>query len=142
MTAMMAWWCVDVLWCHRDLLDLYRVYPHVDAGANVTVQCLWLTIKRMIERGSTSSKTLFVQLDGASDNACVTVRRYCAWVVQQGWYWEVCVTEMLSQCDASSRPLTLSTPAAQVIVARLPVGHTHEDIDQRFSIVSRVSVRP
>lgn len=31
-------------------------------------------------------------------------------------------------------------PCFQVVLSRLPVGHTHEDIDQKFSIISRVSV--
>lgn len=75
--------------CDRDLLHAYRVFPHVDAGANVTVECLWRTIRVMIERGNTKDKTLFVQLDGASDNSCVTVRRFGGWLVQQGWYREV-----------------------------------------------------
>jgi hypothetical protein len=26
-----------------------------------------------------------------------------------------------------------------VVMSRLPVGHTHEDIDQKFSVISRVS---
>lgn len=76
--------------CHRDLLHMYRVLPHVDAGANVTVECLWRTIRAMIESGhNTKDKTLFLQLDGASDNSNVTVRRFCAWLVQEGWYKEV-----------------------------------------------------
>jgi hypothetical protein len=28
----------------------------------------------------------------------------------------------------------------QVVISRLPVGHTHEDIDQKFSVISRVGV--
>ena len=27
-----------------------------------------------------------------------------------------------------------------MVISRLPVGHTHEDIDQKFSVVSRVSL--
>lgn len=30
-------------------------------------------------------------------------------------------------------------PIMQVVISRLPVGHTHEDIDQKFSVISRVS---
>lgn len=33
----------------------------------------------------------------------------------------------------------LSTFVFQVVISRLPVGHTHEDIDQKFSVISRVS---
>lgn len=31
------------------------------------------------------------------------------------------------------------SPLLQVVISRLPVGHTHEDIDQKFSVISRVS---
>jgi hypothetical protein len=98
-------------------MDVYMV-PHTYAGgSNVTIHCLNESLKRM-QNAYREAKmkwphTLFVQLDNTTkENKNQFV---LAW----------------------AQTLVDTFVFDDVYISFLPVGHTHEDIDQRFSVISR-----
>ena len=101
----------------HERMDFY-VVPHTyKGGSNVTVHCLNESIKRQIAHmkaaGKKTPHTLYVQLDNTTkENKNQYVEAYLSSLVTEGVF------------DV-------------VVMTFLPVGHTHEDIDQRFSVVSR-----
>ena len=124
----------------RPLLHLHQAFPWSGGGANQTITCLWKTTKYLIETSTTPlGQTLFVQVDGASDNVNQTVLRFLAWLCQQGVCRTVSVCRTpLEELERSSFHVLPVVGDLQVYLTRLPVGHTHEDVDQRFSVTSRV----
>ena len=91
-----------------------------------------------------TGQTLYVQVDGAADNVNQTTLRFLSWLCQTG----VCKTVrgaghgwrgngefvVYSACLRLCALLCLR----QVVLTRLPVGHTHDDVDQKFSVAARV----
>lgn len=99
---------------HRQTLHIYRLFPHIAADANANLTCLWLTLAWLINNGkSAKDGTLYLQVDGASDNINNTLLKLASFLCQKHYF-------------------------KRVVISRLPVGHTHEDVDQRFGVISRV----
>lgn len=90
----------------------YTCPPHVAQGNNTTIQALWDTICDIYQKEGKLPKTLYLQLDNTT--------KQC-----KGRY----VFGFLGL-------LVYMAVFDKVIVGFLPVGHTHEDIDQFFSRIA------
>ena len=99
---------------HRMGYALFRRLPYVQKGANLTLTLLMDLIRR---RHLDGKSEMFIQWDGASENVAKTNLRFFVW--------------FLLMCDSKKLPLQVIT------VCRLLVGHTHFDVDQRHSVLSR-----
>jgi hypothetical protein len=90
----------------------YTFGDNVKQGTNVTIECIQRVLLDMDAKGHKIPKTLFLQLDNTAKQ-CKNryLMGYLAYLVQRKIF-------------------------AKVIVSFLPVGHTHEDIDQFFSRLS------
>jgi hypothetical protein len=86
--------------------------PNVKQGTNVTVDCLHLALLQTLIREGCLPDTLCMQLDNTS--------KQCKSQFVMGFLG------LLINCGVFQ----------QVIVSFLPVGHTHEDVDQFFSRTS------
>lgn len=71
---------------HVDSQDLhiYRIFPHIKGGANTILTCLWRSICALIRAGRfPKDGYLFLQIDGASENANQQMPRFASWLCQQ-----------------------------------------------------------
>jgi hypothetical protein len=86
--------------------------PNVKQGNNVTIDCLHLALVHNLKREGVIPPTVYVQLDNTTKQ-CKSrfFLGYCAYLVHLG-------------------------VVKDVVISFLPVGHTHEDIDQLFSRIS------
>ena len=95
---------------------VYVLHPPVASGANFTLECIWRTLmkldKKYKEEEVAWPKTLMLQLDNASDNKSYSILAFCSYLVERGVFGEI-------------------------VLSYLMVGHTHEDIDQFFSVISQ-----
>ena len=92
---------------HGRSLTLYRTFNNLHNGANLAIHCFLLNLEEVIRKEGKLPDTIFVQADGGSENANTTMKGICELLVARG--------------------LTKN-----VILTRLPPGHTHEDIDAVF----------
>lgn len=110
--------CVMGVKTHGVRMDHYVANARVGTGggANFTIECLSRTFRKIAAMGGRNGKLpprLYLQMDNCSgDNKNYTVIGYLNWLVTTGVF-------------------------NSIEVGFLPVGHTHEDIDQGFSVVSR-----
>ena len=92
---------------HGQFFRIYLSYENVAHDANLAIECLLLTLeRRMAANGGRLPDTLYLQIDGGSEN----VNRWIFFIA------ELLVARRLTQ---------------RIFITRLPVGHTHEDIDGR-----------
>lgn len=95
---------------------LYVGQPPLPSGANFTLECLWRTLMKLhaayTENAMRFPRYLTVQMDNASDNKAHAVLAFVAHLVEGGVFDSVALNFLM-------------------------VGHTHEDIDQLFSVISR-----
>lgn len=95
---------------------LYVSHPPVVNNANFTIECLWRTLTKLRVRYGEMNldwpPTLHIQMDNASDNKAKVFFGWAAQLVEEGVFKEVNFNFLL-------------------------VGHTHEDIDQFFSVISQ-----
>ena len=85
--------------------NIYRCFDNLIDGANFTIFILLDQIETWKRNHEGNfPKTIYWQVDGGSENA----NRYC-----------------LAVCEL----LIARTPIEEIWFTRLPVGHTHEDID-------------
>lgn len=86
----------------------YVSTPNVSTGASYTIHCILSELRKLYQANKYNRlKKVYIEIDGASDNVAKAVLAACEHVVYKKF------------CD-------------QLVLARLPVGHTHEDIDSRF----------
>ena len=86
----------------------YLSAPNVSIGASYTIHCIFAEMRKLYARNKNKPlKKVFIEIDGASDNTAEAIIAACEHLV----FKEFC---------------------PYILVARLPVGHTHEDIDSRF----------
>jgi hypothetical protein len=89
--------------------QIFLIPDHVRQGVNVTVEVLQRTLRQLEEDGVELPPTLYLQLDNtAKQNKSRFLIAYLGELVKMGVF-------------------------QNVYVSFLPVGHTHEDIDQLFS---------
>ena len=93
---------------------LYRTLPHIASNANLCMEVLFLEIERRmkycIENDVEFGRVLLLRIDGGPDLAAKKFYAGLELLVREGVY-------------------------DRIEVARLPVGHTHEDIDAMFGTV-------
>lgn len=97
---------------HTKETRFYVSTPNVKSGASFTLHCIHSEIKRHIDEGRPLPRKIYIQIDGASDNTAKAVFAGIEHLVAEGL------------CGA-------------IEVWRLPVGHTHEDIDSRFGVIQQ-----
>lgn len=97
---------------HGHNLTIYRSFGITKSDTNENIHCFLLQLERRLldgRYGFSLPKTIYLQIDGATDNTSKAFYAICALLV--------------------SRKIG---GLEQIVVTRLPVGHTHEDIDARF----------
>ena len=103
---------------HGFSKTIYRLFPHVNTGGNVACEVLLHEIEKRIdyciENNLPFPRWLFLQIDGGSENTSRTFYALCEDLVRQGVF-------------------------DRIEAARLPVGHTHEDIDAMFGVLWRAA---
>jgi hypothetical protein len=94
---------------HGKLMRVYRTYHNVKHGANMQIHTLLLTIEYLIlKSGGKLPETIYYQVDGGSENTARAVMGMAELLVAKGI-------------------------VHNLVITRLPVGHTHEDIDAKFA---------
>lgn len=92
----------------------YRSFPHVEGGFNINAHVILCEImKRLdycLEKDICFPRTLFLQVDGGAENTAKAMFGLCEFLVDM---------EVFDKIELS----------------RLPVGHTHEDIDAMFGTI-------
>lgn len=83
---------------------MYRTFGNVELDTNPLIQAIFLQIEARLKRYGFLPHTLFLQVDGGSENANRYVLAACEFLVAQKVFKHVWLT-------------------------RLPVGHTHEGND-------------
>ena len=93
---------------HGQWTNIYRSFWNIGGGANLAIHVLLLDLHHRFERDGKLPPTIYMRNDGGSENSNKTFLAICELLVAT----RICKT---------------------VFVTRLPVGHTHEDIDGIFS---------
>jgi hypothetical protein len=96
---------------HGVGLFVYRNFDNLSKGSNLTIYCILSQIERFFNEHEKFPEEIYIQLDGGSENA------------------DRCVLGFLELIVARRM-------AKKVYFTRLPVGHTHEDIDACFGYIS------
>ena len=100
---------------HGNSIVIYRTFHNVKLNANHQIYSLLYQLERLYLANQESlPPTVYVQIDGGSENVNKTV------------------LAMLSLLVAKR-----VGGLRNLVLTRLPVGHTHEDIDSIFGVISR-----
>lgn len=103
---------------HGISRTFYRTYPHVKGGTNVAIEVVLHEIERRMDyclaNSLTFPRVLLLQIDGGPENTSKIFYALNEYLVKIGVF-------------------------DRVEVARLPVGHTHEDIDAMFGVLWRAA---
>lgn len=95
-------------------LYIFRTLPNVPTGGNLTATIL----TRLLNTGDFRHYTdLYINVDGAGDNICYTLYYYLVHILlcaeKSGW------------------------PLKRIHLLRMKVGHTHNDLDATFALLSK-----
>jgi hypothetical protein len=97
------------VYAHGQLMKVYRTYHNVTNNSNMQIQSLLLTIEYlMLKNNGSLPEKLYYQIDGGSENTAKVM---------------LGVAELL----------VARRIVGHLELTRLPVGHTHEDIDSKFA---------
>ena len=97
---------------HGHGFTIYRSFPTVDADADFTIFCLLSELEKWKDNNQQKyPHTWYIQIDGGSENA----NKYLL---------------------AALEFITAKRLVQKIILTRLPVGHTHEDIDACFGVIA------
>jgi hypothetical protein len=88
----------------------YRTFGTVTKGADITIYCILRKIEEWKRRNLKYPTKIYIQIDGATDNA----NKYLLGMLEL---------------------LVAKKMAKTIVLSRLPVGHTHEDIDALFGTI-------
>jgi hypothetical protein len=95
---------------HGRSVQIYRTFHNVQNGVNLSVHCLFLALEREKHLRGRIPDILYYQIDGGSENTGQKVIALAELIVARGL-------------------------VKKVVLTRLPVGHTHEDIDSKFALI-------
>ena len=95
---------------HGKRFTIYRTFGNVGKGTNVAVHAWLKHLEHVYKENGRLPDTLFLQIDGGGENANS---------VFPG------MAELLIHWGLTKR----------IVLTRLPVGHTHEDIDGKFGVI-------
>ena len=95
---------------HGIGLTIYRNFDNVSKDCNVTIYCLLRQLESFHKRHGCYPETLYLQVDGGSENANQYVLALLELLVAK-------------RC------------CREIYFTRLPAGHTHEDIDASFGVL-------
>jgi hypothetical protein len=102
---------------HPDRRYFFLAYPHLAGDSNLNLECIRMALVQFAkDTGFVLRPNLYIQIDNASDNKSRFVFGALATMVLNGL-------------------------VNQVELVMLPVGHTHEDIDQAFRVISEALAR-
>jgi len=90
---------------------LYNVNDSIKGDANLNVEGIRRTLVSLYS-DKPMPKTVYIQADSASDNRCWTMIAFLGMLIFHGY-------------------------TKEIFISFLIVGHTHEDIDQLFSVIAR-----
>lgn len=94
---------------HGKEFVVYRTFHNILVDSNLAIHCLLLQLENKIVNGKLPS-TIYFQIDGGSENANKYTLALC----------ELLIAQRLCR---------------KVVLTRLPVGHTHENIDGKFALI-------
>ncbi len=101
---------------HGYSFTMYRTFNNVTADSNLIIHVILKQIEKRLQRyprkEGVAAPTLFLQVDGGPENANKYVLALCEYLVARDIF-------------------------STIYLTRLPVGHTHEDIDARFGVLWR-----
>ena len=96
---------------HGDTMTIYRTYANVGGGANLAIHTWLCSLEDYARRHKWRlPKVLYHQIDGGPENANKEFLALCCLLVSSGL-------------------------VDKIVLTRLPVGHTHEDIDALFALI-------
>ena len=99
------------VYMHGDNMTIYRTFANVGGGANLAIHTWLLSLENLSRcRSGRLPKVLYHQIDGGPENANVEFLAVCHLLVACGIF-------------------------EKIVLTRLPVGHTHEDIDALFALI-------
>ena len=94
----------------RNFFNMFLSTHSCPSSTNLAIHTFYLNLEQWVdEKGHYPSK-VYWQVDGGPENANAFVYAFAEYLVSQ-------------------------TPIKEIYVTRLPVGHTHEDIDARFGTI-------
>ena len=94
---------------HGKLMDVHRTFHNVVNNANASIHSFLLTLEKLYKQNENRfASKLYYQVDGGSENTAKVMFGIAELLVAKGHLKEMFIT-------------------------RLPVGHTHEDIDAKFA---------
>ena len=103
---------------HGISKSFYRVFPHIPGGCNLAIEVVMNEIEHRMDRCISNNECfpryLFLQIDGGAENTAKEFYAFCEYLVREAVF-------------------------DKVEVSRLPVGHTHEDIDAMFGVIWRAA---
>jgi hypothetical protein len=100
------------VYAHGRFLQFYRTFHNVLKGANQHIHALLMALERVEREEGRIPDTIYFQIDGGAENISKTVLAMCELLVARG------ITK-------------------KIVLSRLMVGHTHEDIDGKFALIWR-----
>jgi hypothetical protein len=95
---------------HGRGMIVYRTFNTIINGSNLQIHTMLLTLERIKELEGAIPPVFYYQIDGGSENIAKAV---------------------IAACEA----IVCMNIVNKVVLTRLIVGHTHEDIDSKFGVV-------
>ncbi len=95
---------------HGRSMEIYRTFHNVSNGCNLSLHCLLMALEKVKRDEGRVPDILYYQIDGGPENTGNAVLGIAELIIIRGL-------------------------AKQVVLTRLPVGHTHEDIDSKFALI-------
>ena len=93
-------------------MNIYRTYHNLQLGANAQIHSVLLALEKVEKDEGRIPDVVYIQIDGGPENVSKSVLGMCELLVASG------VTK-------------------KIVLSRLMVGHTHEDIDSKFALIWR-----
>jgi hypothetical protein len=115
---------------------MFRTFNNVGkVSTNIAIHSWLYALEKEMEEHGKLQDTVYHQIDGGNENANLITIAIAELLVHRGLTKKVSTTTLglfLIPVIYLIFPHTSHTIPLQVVLTRLPVGHTHEDIDARF----------